>query len=53
MPNPKTVPSARKPIANNGWIRKSDLDAWLDRHLPKSFIPCRRRRSNAASSTRS
>jgi uncharacterized protein len=32
--NPKTVPSARKPIANNGWIRKSDLDAWLDRHLP-------------------
>jgi predicted TIM-barrel fold metal-dependent hydrolase len=34
MPNPKTVPSCPKPQARNGWIRKSDLDAWLDRHLP-------------------
>jgi predicted TIM-barrel fold metal-dependent hydrolase len=32
--NPKTAPSAPKPVANNGWIRKSDLDAWLDRYLP-------------------
>jgi len=34
MSNPKTIPSARKPAARNGWIRKSDLDAWLDRYLP-------------------
>src|SRR5437867_2901859 len=34
MPNPKTVPSCSKPQVHNGWIRKSDLDAWLDRHLP-------------------
>src|ERR1700746_2712831 len=34
MPNPKTVPSCPKPRIQNGWIRKSDLDAWLDRHLP-------------------
>jgi uncharacterized protein len=34
MPNPKTVPSCPKPRVQNGWIRKSDLDAWLDRHLP-------------------
>jgi uncharacterized protein len=34
MFNPKTVPSCSKPQVQNGWIRKSDLDAWLDRHLP-------------------
>src|SRR5438477_3985732 len=34
MPKPKTVPSCSKPQVHNGWIRKSDLDAWLDRHLP-------------------
>jgi len=34
MSNPKTVPSCSKPQVQNGWIRKSDLDAWLDRHLP-------------------
>jgi len=34
MPNPKTVPSCPKPQVHNGWIRKSDLDEWLDRHLP-------------------
>lgn len=34
MSNPKTVPSCSKPQAQNGCIRKSDLDAWLDRHLP-------------------
>jgi hypothetical protein len=32
--NPKTAPSARKPVANNGWIRKSDLNALLDRYFP-------------------
>ena len=34
MPNAKTSPSAPKPVARNGWIRKSDLDAWLGRYLP-------------------
>ncbi len=34
MPNLKTTPSAPKPVARNGWIRKSDLDAWLGRYLP-------------------
>jgi uncharacterized protein len=34
MSNPKTVPSCPKPQVQNGWIRKSDLDAWLGRHLP-------------------
>jgi predicted TIM-barrel fold metal-dependent hydrolase len=34
MPNPKTVPVASKPTSENGWIRKSDLDAWLNRYLP-------------------
>ncbi len=34
MPNSKTTPSAPKPVARNGWIRKSDLDAWLGRYLP-------------------
>jgi hypothetical protein len=30
----KTTPSPPKPVVRNGWIRKSDLDAWLDRYLP-------------------
>jgi uncharacterized protein len=34
MSNSKTTPPARKPKAHNGWIRKSELDAWLDRFLP-------------------
>src|SRR2546428_13656827 len=34
MSNPKTVPSAGKPEAQNGWIRKCELDAYLDRNLP-------------------
>jgi hypothetical protein len=34
MPNPKTLPACPKPKIYDGWIRKSDLDAWLDRHLP-------------------
>jgi uncharacterized protein len=34
MPNSKTAPSCPKPEVRNGWVRKSDLDAWLDRHLP-------------------
>jgi len=32
--NAKTRPAAQKPAARNGWIRKSELDAWLDRYLP-------------------
>jgi predicted TIM-barrel fold metal-dependent hydrolase len=34
MPNSKTAVTISKPAAYNGWIRKSDLDAWLDRCLP-------------------
>ncbi|HEV8525871.1 MAG TPA: amidohydrolase family protein [Terriglobales bacterium] len=34
MPNPKTLPSCPKPQAINGWVRKCDLDDYLDRHLP-------------------
>ncbi|MGI9101972.1 MAG: amidohydrolase family protein [Terriglobales bacterium] len=34
MPNDKTAPAAAKPKAHNGWVRKSELDAWLDRFLP-------------------
>ena len=26
---PKLLPRAPKPVERNGWIRKSDLDAWL------------------------
>ncbi|HEY7099145.1 MAG TPA: amidohydrolase family protein [Terriglobales bacterium] len=33
-PNSKTLPSPPKPRNHDGWIRKSDLDAWLDRYLP-------------------
>ena len=34
MSNPKTLPACPKPKIYDGWIRKSDLDAWLDRYLP-------------------
>src|SRR5436309_4243068 len=34
MANPKTLAPSSNPQVHNGWIRKSDLDAWLDRHLP-------------------
>ncbi len=34
MPNSKTTPKAPKPVNHNGWFRKSELDAWLDRYLP-------------------
>jgi hypothetical protein len=34
MSNPKTVPSAKKPQTLNGWVRKCELDDYLDRHLP-------------------
>lgn len=34
MPNSKTAPKPSKPENHNGWIRKSELDAWLDRYLP-------------------
>jgi predicted TIM-barrel fold metal-dependent hydrolase len=34
MPNSKTAPKPAKPRNRDGWIRKSDLDAWLDRYLP-------------------
>jgi len=38
MPNTKTIPASPKPKIYDGWIRKSDLDAWLDHYLP---IPTR------------
>jgi len=34
MPNSKTLPGCPKPEVRNGWVRKCDLDAWLDRRLP-------------------
>lgn len=34
MSNPKTEPSAAKPQSHNGWVRKCELDDYLDRHLP-------------------
>ena len=38
MANSKTISASPKPEIYDGWVRKSDLDAWLDRHLP---IPTR------------
>ena len=34
MSNPKTAPSAPKPVPQNGWVHKCDADDYLDRHLP-------------------
>src|SRR5256884_9000916 len=34
MPNSKTASSCPKPEVHDGWVRKSSLDAWLDRYLP-------------------
>ena len=34
MTNSKTTPSPPKPQAQNGWVRKCDVDDYLDRHLP-------------------
>ncbi len=34
MSNPKTIAPVSKPDSHNGWVRKSELDAYLDRHLP-------------------
>src|SRR6516225_9345098 len=47
MSNPKTTPPAPKPEAYDGWVRKHELDDYLDRHLPiptqvvsnEEFIP--------------
>jgi len=36
--NAKSAAPHRKPRVSDGWIRKSDLDNWLDQHLP---IPTR------------
>src|SRR5262245_55255304 len=38
MANSKTAPSAPAPKTRNGWVRKCDVDDYLDRHLP---IPTR------------
>jgi hypothetical protein len=37
MPNPKTLPACPKPKIYDRWIRKSDLDAWVDRHLAHPY----------------
>ncbi len=35
MPNPKTTPpTSPLPTSLDGWVRKCELDAHLDRHLP-------------------
>jgi hypothetical protein len=34
MPNPKTARARPVPIATNGWVRKCEVDDFLDRHLP-------------------
>ena len=35
MSNPKTIPDRPpKPVPHNGWVKKCDLDDYLDRHLP-------------------
>jgi hypothetical protein len=34
MPNSKSRTAPAKPLNHKGWIRKSELDAWLDRYLP-------------------
>src|SRR5271154_5053759 len=34
MANAKSIGAAPKPKVQNGYVRKSDLDAWLDRFLP-------------------
>jgi uncharacterized protein len=34
MSNSKTVPSPSKPKTQNGWVRKCEVDDYLDRHLP-------------------
>jgi len=47
MSNSKTTPLARKPEVHDGWVRKHELDDYLDRHLPiptqvvsnEEFIP--------------
>jgi hypothetical protein len=45
--NSKTTPATRKPEVHDGWVRKHELDDYLDRHLPiptqvvsnEEFIP--------------
>jgi uncharacterized protein len=47
MSNSKTIPPIRQPENHGGWVRKHELDDYLDRHLPiptqvvsnEEFIP--------------
>ena len=56
MSNPKTTPSALKPELHDGWVRKHELDNYLDRHLPvptqvvsnEEFIPLPQTRKQLA-----
>src|SRR5262249_23949630 len=34
MANPKTLSSPPIPSSDNGWFRKCEVDAWLNRYLP-------------------
>ena len=34
MSNPKTIPNTPPPVNEHGWVRKNELDDFLDRHLP-------------------
>jgi uncharacterized protein len=34
MSNPKTIPNSPPPVKEHGWVRKNELDDFLDRHLP-------------------
>ena len=54
MSNTKTTPPVRKPEPHNGWVRKHELDDYLDRHLPiptqvvsnEEFIPLAQTKSS-------
>jgi len=56
MRNYKTIPTIGKPETTNGWVRKHELDDYLDRHLPlptqvvsnEEFIPLPQTRKQRA-----
>jgi hypothetical protein len=56
MSNSKTTPPVRKPEVHDGWVRKHELDDYLNRHLPiptqvvsnEEFIPLPQTRKQRA-----
>jgi len=56
MSNSKAVPPVHKPEVHDGWVRKHELDDYLDRHLPmptrvvsnEEFIPIPQTRKQRA-----